>query len=432
MTSGTAPAGTLRLLQGVSYPLPRGSLEDHLARWGPTPGWQDPGRQPWRDGVLDELEASGLTGRGGAGFPLARKVRTVGGRRRRPIVLVNAMEGEPASQKDALLALFAPHLILDGAEVLARALGGSQVSVCCSERRRDVLASFEHAVTERQAAGHSRAEVNVLSAPARYITGEESAIVQWLGKGRALPTFRPDRPAIPLLRSRPVLVDNVETLAHVGLISRFGAPWFRSVGTAASPGTTLLTISGAVRSPGVYEVAHGTRLDVVLHWAGASVGRVGGVLLGGYGGTWLGPTDLSTPLSAEALTPLGSSVGAGVVVVLPADGCGLTETARVASWMAGQSGGQCGPCVYGLADVAGITDRLARSQAPRPAVLQLSSLVDQVDGRGACRHPDGVARLVRSALRVFAADVDHHVSAGPCPGADRPTVMAGLGPPGAG
>jgi len=214
---------------------------------------------------------------------------------------------------------------------------------------------------------------------------------------------------------RPTLVDNVETLAHLAQIVRWGPARFRQFGTDAEPGTLLVTLSGAVERPGVYEVPAGAPLADVMRVTGAHPSRTGAVLVGGYFGTWLDSADIRRArLSNEHLRPLGSSLGCGAIVVLPRDGCGLEETARILDWLAGESAGQCGSCVHGLAAIPGVTSGVARSRADDATVERLHRWAAQVEGRGACRFPDGAVRLLRSALRVFADDVEHHLRGEGC------------------
>ncbi len=376
----------------------------------------------WSDQLLAAITESGLTGRGGAAFPTGAKLRWIRSQRRRPVVAVNAMEGEPASRKDEVLATHVPHLVLDGAAAVARCVNAVGVSVCVPRGAETAAASYAAAVRERRSAGVDPVPVELVRPPGRYLAGEESALADWLDRGEGLPQFRPDRPAVVRVGPRPCLVDNAETLAHVGLIARRGAIASRSAATDFGPGTTLVTVSGAVARGGVYEIAVGTPVRTFLAAAGLD-DMPAGVLLGGYGGTWLASSDLDVPYESDALRSVGATMGAGVVVALPATSCGLAETARIASWMAGESAGQCGPCAFGLPAFADDLVLVATGRARRRDVERLRTRLAEVDGRGACRHPDGVVRLVRSALHVFCSDLERHVTSGSCRGAQRPTVL---------
>jgi NADH:ubiquinone oxidoreductase subunit F (NADH-binding) len=180
------------------------------------------------------------------------------------------------------------------------------------------------------------------------------------------------------------------------------------------PGTALVTLSGAVAHPGVVEIDRGTPLIDVAHRA-RPLGPTQAFLVGGYGGAWVGPTHFTTIYSSLSLRAIGAAAGVGVMVVLGRDACGLMESARIAHYLASQSAGQCGPCVYGLPAIADDLTHLARGHADAVLLARLARRLGDVDGRGACRHPDGAVQLVRSALRVFAADVDAHAAGRPCP-----------------
>jgi len=197
-------------------------------------------------------------------------------------------------------------------------------------------------------------------------------------------------------------VHNVETLAHVAMIARHGPAWFRRTGTADEPGTFLATVSGSVATPGVYEVPVGIHLDELLAMAG-SAGTVHAALIGGFHGVWapFGPT----PLSRAGLAPYGGTPGAGVVHALPGNRCPLPFAADVTRYLAEQGAGQCGPCLNGLPAIAATMATLTAGHAD-PARLEW--LTGLVTGRGACHHPDGVARFVRSTLTTFAAEVAAH------------------------
>ena len=379
------------------------SLAEHLERHGALP--RIGGRE--RD-VLQAVEASGLTGRGGAGFPTATKLRAVA-RAGKAVVVANGTEGEPASAKDKVLMARNPHLVLDGALVAADLVGADEAIVAVSRDARRCVAALETALAERRDARR----VRVAALPERFVAGEETALVHWLNGGEAKPTFAPPRPFERGVRDRPTLVQNVETLASLALIARYGPHWFREVGTAAEPGSVLVTVRGAVARPGVLEVPLGAPLEELIERCGGLVESPQAVLVGGYFGTWIAP-DLDVRLANEALRPLGASLGARAIAFLPRSACGVAETARVAAYMAAQSAGQCGPCVFGLAAVARSLAALAAREPGAGAALErLPRLHAQIARRGACAHPDGSIAFVTSALDVFADEIDEHL-AGRC------------------
>lgn len=420
MTTLTAPPRTSRLLAGWRS-MHSSELDAHLAVHGPLqlPAHTD---TRWQALHAAEIRASGLRGRGGAGFAAWRKLDAVRSARGVPVVVVNAMEGEPGSEKDRVLLECAPHLVLDGAQLTAIAIGAGHIIVCIPDDEARSAESVLRAISERGFARLDRVPVEIARPPGGFVSGEESALVSWLDKCRAAPTLRLDK-SIPLrVARRPTLVHNTETLAHVALISRHGSSWFREVGTVAAPGTTLVTISGAVELPGVHEVALGTSLLEIIQRSGPTT-TPRAIITGGYGGSFVGPDALDVGFSQEELGRVGATTGAGVICVLPAGSCGVAETARVARYMAGESAGQCGPCVFGLPAVADSLDQLWMGDASSDKMDVLHRRLGQIVGRGACRHPDGVARLVSSALRVFADDFIAHASGYPCEGATRDSVL---------
>jgi NADH:ubiquinone oxidoreductase subunit F (NADH-binding) len=400
------------------------SLRDHLACYGALP--LHIAREP---GLLADVVAeAGLTGRGGAGFPTGTKLQAVAARRGPAVVVANGMESEPASRKDHALLARAPHLVLDGAVLAAEAVRADVVHVCLPRTKPQLADQVRAAVADRYRSGIGGPWIDVHELPHHYVSSEETSLVRWLNGGEARPSGGPHRPFQRGVRRRPTLVDNVETLAHVALIARFGPAWFREAGIPDAPGTMLATVSGAVRCPGVYEIAAGTPIGEVLARSGATE-DVTAVLVGGYFGTWHELQAVaSLPLAAGPLRPAGASPGAGVLVALPGTACGLAETARVLGYLAGQSAGQCGPCAFGLASIAEDFGQLAAGRPDGPVLGRLERRLGVVTGRGACRHPDGAVRLAASALQAFAADARAHARRAPCAAARRGAVHGGVLP----
>jgi NADH:ubiquinone oxidoreductase subunit F (NADH-binding) len=388
----TAPAGRHRILvDGLR------AIGEHNLRHGGLPNLS--GEQ-----VRALVAASGLTGRGGAGFPTHRKLDAVAAGRH-AVIIANGSEGEPASSKDRNLITYAPHLILDGLMLAARAVGADECHIYLPASTVDPI---HIALSERR----DRLPVTVHIAPDAFVVGEESAVVAAVAGGRPIPQDKAVRVVECGLHGRPTLVQNVETLAHLALIARYGVAWFRSEGTEAEPGTFLSTVSGAVAAPGVYETPYGVRLGDLLAAAGDVTETVQAVLIGGYHGAWL-PADPSIEVSRAGLARYGATPGAGIAYALPSRTCGLVTTAEVVSYLAGESAGQCGPCVNGLPRIADTFHALARRDARAHLAAEIERLSGLVTGRGACKHPDGTVRLVRSSLRLFAGEVSAHL-AGRC------------------
>ena len=217
-----------------------------------------------REEFIGEVELSALAGRGGAGFPTARKLAAVAARRN-AVVIGNGTEGEPASAKDKVLMAQSPHLVLDGAAAAAGLVGATEAIVVAHAAVADLMAA---ALAERRRTRLDLVRLSVVPAADAFVAGEATAVVHWLENRVPKPTSRQRRLSERGLHGRPTLVQNVETLAHLALITRYGAAWFRAVGTRREPGSMLVTLAGAVRVPGVYEVEIGTPVGAVLDLAG--------------------------------------------------------------------------------------------------------------------------------------------------------------------
>ena len=418
-TPDQASAGLPRLLAGMPEHGPL-ELAEHRMIHGELP--YGTRRERRGAGALVELvEQAGLRGRGGAVFPVARKLRAVtaaAGRTplgKRPIVLANAAEGEPASGKDRLLLESLPHLVLDGGVLAARAVGADELIVCVDESAGTALRSVRRALSERERAGGDGLRIAIQLVPPGYVSGQESALVNFCNGGPAKPTLTPPMPFQRGVRRRPTLVNNAETLAHIALIARHGPRWFRALGTPVDPGSALVTLSGAITHPGVYEIEHAAPLPALIEAAGGNTTRLRAVLLGGYGGTWVDRTAIpQLALANNQLAAHDASLGAGVVVLLSEQACPVAEVARVTRWLATQSTGQCGPCVHGLDSIAGAIEEVAHGAATVGVGERIARWCTLANGRGACRHPDGAVRFITSGLEVFAEEFADHATHGRC------------------
>ena len=375
---------------------PGPGLAGHLAEYGPLPGAD----------ALDLASRAELTGRGGAGFPTAVKLRSVlaavRATGRSPVVIANGAEGEPAAAKDAVLLQTAPHLVIDGLQLVGRTLATDGLVLAAPGR---LLPALSGALRERS----GEPAVRLHRSADTFLAGEESALVAALDGGEPLPLAK-----FPPIRERgvggrPTLVANVETLARLALLAR---------GDDRAAARMLVTRRVGVRGATVVDVADvavGARLGDVLRIDD----DVPAVLVGGYHGTWL-PAHVARDirLERESLASVGASLGAGVLAALPAGRCGLRETARVVGYLAAESAGQCGPCLNGLPRIAAALDLRARPGRVDARLLDdVARWCGLVAGRGACRHPDGSVRLVASALQVFADEQARH-RAGRCSATD--------------
>ncbi len=412
--SAPAPAAALpRLLRGIRADGYAMSLDEHLDVHGEMP--HERRRRRGHSALIDQVEQAGLLGQGGAGFPAARKLRAVAAARRRSIVVINAAEGEPASRKDGTICQMLPHLMLDGGHLAAQALGADEVIVCVCETAPGSIDAVATALEERAGREDGSIRMQLSVVPGGYVTGQETALVSHLNGRPALPTFTPPMPFEQGVRRRPTLINNAETLSQLALIARYGPEWFRALGTGSQPGSTLLTLSGPVSAPGVYEVEPGASLSSLLNAAGGTTATPRAALFGGYSGGWVAGELLGgVALSDEHLAVHGASLGAGVIALISEHACAVAETARVTRWLSDQSARQCGPCLNGLAALASSVEEIAAGSVQGDSGKRIARLASLVRRRGACSHPDGAVRFVLSALETFTEDFADHARHGRC------------------
>ena len=312
-----------------------------------------------------------------------------------------------------------PHLVLDGVLLAAEAVAAKRAILYISRAHDDAAAAISRAIDERRAARDLPVALTVARAPHRYVAGEESAAIAQLNGGAARPTMVPPRPFERGVDGRPTVVQNVETLAHAALIARHGAEPYRRAGIDDATGTVLVTMTAAVHSPGVYELAGGSTVAQAVSAAGGAVAPVAAILVGGYFGRWVAADD-AWDLRLGVDVPLGS----GVVAVFPHGHCGVAQAAALIGFLARESARQCGPCEHGLAALAATSAELAAGRAKPRDTERLQRWIGQIAGRGACHHPDGALVLLSSALRVFAGDVATHLRRGRCDRNTTPLLTA--------
>jgi NADH:ubiquinone oxidoreductase subunit F (NADH-binding)/ferredoxin len=397
--------GQARLTAGLDR-LQRIDLAAHNAIFGTMPAMT-------ANELIMLAEQVDLRGRGGAAFPVAAKLQAVAtsarARKCRTMIVINAAEGEPGSAKDKMLLLRSPYLVLAGARLAAKALRARQIVVAVAGDGPHV-----RSVTEAvNADPDCRRAVIVVSVPDRFVSGEGGALVNAMNGKAALPPGRKRRASDSGPAGLPTLLSNAETFAQLAVLALSGPAGYASAGSAAEPGTVLLTVSGSVARPAVVEVPTGIPLGEVLDLCAAQAAE--GVLVGGYHGMWLGTqAAYDIPVSRAGLIAAGGTLGAGVVLPLGERTCPLGEVARVAGYLAKESSGQCGPCMLGLPAIARALAALANGSGGVEALDAARRAAAAVRGRGACSHPDGVFRFVVSALDVFTGDIAAHLFRGTC------------------
>lgn len=408
---GHTAVGT-RLMAGPSPAEGCEGVADHQSRLGARPAGGK-----W---LIDELKKSGLRGRGGAWFPTWRKWNAVSEHTDgHAVVVINAHEGEPLSAKDRVLLTLRPHLVFDGAVLAAETLGADDIVIYLKRGSKTTDVIVERALADRAQARLNEPPIRIERTAHRYIGGESSAVVQRVTGGPSKPTFGLQRAAEKGVNGQPTLVQNAETLAHTAMIARYGGAWFRQLGTEASPGTTLMTLCGNVKHPGVYEVNMQATIGEVLHSVGGTSSPPAGALVGGYFGTWVDEHKLDElPLDVDRLrSSHGIALGCGILAILPQGGCGIVESTRILTYLAAETAGQCGPCINGLAALSDAMERIAVSTPEFDDINRVRRWMEMVKGRGACHHPDGAIGQLESALNVFHDHLRAHLNGQGCYGA---------------
>ncbi len=366
------------------------SYDDHVIRYGRRPDVSA--------ALLARIEHEGLLGHGGAFVPVGVKWRSALLRKGPLTVVANAAESEPLAGKDGTLIRQRPHLVLDGLMITAQALGANRAVIWLHGDDVTGRRVFEDAFRDRGWSGRD-VPIEIIDGPVHYLAGEAQAITRATSGGPALPF---PRRAVTDPYAPQTIVHNVETLARLALIAR----------ELPNPSTRLLTVLGSQRM--VVEVPQTTTVEQVLIRLGWKVAPQA-VLLGGYAGVWAPWDDVARLEVAEkAMRGAKLTLGAGVMVPLADDACGVRVTSDLIAYLASMSARQCGPCLFGLPALAEHWLKLADENGSLRAIERLREDISAIEGRGACRHPDGATRLSVSALTTFSAHLGSHVTGMRC------------------
>src|SRR5437660_12183584 len=331
--------------------------------------------------ILEEVTESGLRGRGGAGFPVGKKweiARTTPTTPR--YVVCNAGEDEPGSFKDRVLLEHHPHLVLEGTILAARAIEADSAYFYINETYADCVSRMTEAIAEATAAGYLRSlKVSIHRAPTVYVAGEDSAALEVLEGKPAKPRPKPPYPATAGLFGKPTAVNNVETLANIPPILRNGASWFRTHGTAESPGTMIFCLGEEMHAPGAYELPLGTPLRHLYENIGGGLRNgkpLKAVLPGGPSCAFLTPKQLDVPLDPESLRRVGSTLGCGVMRFYAEDACMVGEAVRIAQFFARESCGQCPACRMETSMLSAMLERIHGGKAEAALYDQFQKIID--------------------------------------------------------
>jgi NADH-quinone oxidoreductase subunit F len=373
------------------------------------------------DSVIDEIRAAGLRGRGGAGFPTATKWASVRAAGSPTTYLVcNAAEGEPGTFKDRLILRRNPYQVLEGIAIGAYAIGASRAFVVVKRQYGREIERIERACAEMGRADQlGPVPVQLVLGPDEYLFGEEKAAIEVIEGSEPLPrVFPPYQVGVYAKRDarNPTVVNNVETLAHVPGILRHGADWFRTSGTAGSPGSTVFTVSGDVRCPGMYELPLGLPLRLLVELVAggaANGGNVKAVVPGASAGLLTG-AKLDTALDFDAMRDAGSGLGSAGFVVYDDSACMVAAVLAYARFLAIESCGQCPACKHGTEDIAETLERIERGDGSEDDLDAVRKKCRTVTNGSRCALPAGAEALVQSALDAFGDEFTAHLG-NPCP-----------------
>lgn len=377
--------------------------------------------------VLDVVSASGLRGRGGAGFPTGQKWSFAASEAEaEKYVVANGGEDEPGSLKDRVLMEGYPHKILEGVILAAYATGAHEAVLYVNSLYERAIRGFERAIEEAGAAGYLGdtvagadfpLKIRIHLAPQEYVAGEDSAAIEAIEGKKALPRQKPPFPTSAGLFGKPTAVNNVETFAYVPAIVRKGAEWFRRQGTEDNPGTMLFTLPENLRHPGVVELPVGTSLRALIqeHGGGLANGKtVKAVLPGGPSSGFVPAASLDVAMDRGPLGEIGSALGCAVLRVFDEDTCMVEVVDEIAKFFQHESCGQCPTCVMETNALANITEHVESGQGTEAMLEQVPKLGMFAKGKGFCGLISMPIPPLTSAIRLFPDDFKAHLE-GTCP-----------------
>lgn len=377
------------------------------------------------DAIIPTLEAAGLRGLGGAGFPTHRKWAAVAAEAPHPEqgkwIVCNGNEDEPGTFKDRFLLSRTPHQVIEGALIAAVAVRANHIALYVNPRedqsvvalRLSSIAWAAHPLLEQasELVG-APIELHVRESSGLYVGGEETAAVANVMGGFPFPSLKPPYPAQSGVYGAPTLLNNVETLAHVTHIIRNGAQWYRDLGLGSAVGTKLYSLSGDVLKPGLHELPMGTSLrELVFEYGGGMLAGKGfkAVFTGGPSNTLLTDRDLDTALDFDSLATRGSRLGTGAMIVVGEGTSILRKTAEYVGFFAANSCGQCPSCKIGTHQVSRLLERIDAG-AGRPADLEaLENFTRLLPGSGRCGLVEGAATVLASSLSTFRSEYESAV-----------------------
>jgi NADH-quinone oxidoreductase subunit F len=380
------------------------------------------------DAIINEVKTSNLRGRGGAGFPTGLKWSFVPKQSAKPkYVLCNGDESEPGTCKDRLIFEHDPHSVIEGVMIAAVAVGSKTGYIYLRGEYRYLVEIMEKAVADAYARGFIGKnifgsgidlDIYVHSGAGAYEVGEESALMESLEGKRGIPRIRPPFPAVVGLWGGPTVINNAETLASVPHIILGGGQWFADLGTPKNGGTHLVSISGNVERPGVYEMALGYNLKKMIYEVAGGIpnGRkLKGVVPGGSSVPILLPDEIDVPADYDGLMKAGSMLGSGAVIVLDDSMCIVRFALRVAKFYQHESCGWCIPCREGTDWMKKTLTRFHAGHGVAKDIDNLKYLAENMLGRTFCPLGDAAAMPIISYVQKYRKEFEEHLDGKPCP-----------------
>jgi NADH-quinone oxidoreductase subunit F len=372
--------------------------------------------------VIEEITDASLRGRGGAGFPMGRKLGLVPGTDKRTgpaYVVANADESEPGSFKDREIMRRAPHRFIEGCLIAAHAIQASHVFIYI---RGEYLTEYEvlvAAVEEARAAGlFGEVDVIVHRGAGAYICGEETALLESLEGDRGQPRPRPPFPPVAGLYMKPTLVNNVQTLASAPAIIDLGAERYKEIGAEAAPGTVVYSLSGNVNRPGNYELPLGTTLRELIfqHGHGVADGRaLKAVIPGGSSVPVFTPDQLDVPLDFDAVQAAGSYLGSAAIIVVDDRACMVQLAVRAEKFYMHESCGKCTPCREGTRWLVQLLEKIEEGRGTQADLDLVTQVCDRIEGKSLCALGDFAVWCVGSYVEKFRDEFQQHIDEGRCP-----------------
>ena len=368
------------------------------------------------DDVIEVVERARVRGRGGAGYPLADKLRAVrtaaaGGE---AFVVANAYDADPDSPLSRTLLERKPELIIDGILIAARVVGAREAWLYLHPEAQAARASAKAAIAKR-ADQMNGVRIEVALGPGGFMGGEESALLAVLESRRAMARQRPPWPAEQGLRMRPTLVSCAETLAPLPLILRDGPEAFRVAGTSASRGTKLVSVTGAVARPGVYEVSFGSTLGEIIQTAGGVTHALKAVHVGGPTGGILNAGRVDVRLDYEDLRAVGTHLGSAQIRAIPEGTCIVSEAQRLFAYLSRETCAICVPCRVGTKRVGGILEGITSGLGRNDDLPWLGELATHLNEFSLCGFGITSAAILRTTMSEFADDYRAHIVDRRCP-----------------